>query len=127
MKYIMLDSFKAQTRQGETELKAGQIITLPHEIAIRLLNAGLITPVGRVAYRIYSNIFEAFLWVVQDDAGADKLRAEGISEPIYTGHEIAELRGLDREGLGAVHNVKTVFDESQIKSVRLTEINLLEG
>lgn len=45
MKYIVLDSFKAQTRHGETELQAGQIITIPDEIAIGLLNSGRITPI----------------------------------------------------------------------------------
>lgn len=74
------------------------------------------TPVERVAYRIYSNILQAFLWVVQDDAGAEALRSEGISEPIYTGHEIAEFRGLCSEDLRAVHSVKQVFENSKIES-----------
>jgi len=44
MRYKVLNSFKAQTSQGERELQPGQIITLPKDTAIRLLNEGRIKP-----------------------------------------------------------------------------------
>ena len=42
MKYKVLDSFKALTSQGEMELQPGQVITLPHDLALRLLGEGRI-------------------------------------------------------------------------------------
>lgn len=115
MKYQLIKDLTIKTGAGEMLLQAGQIITLPHETAIRLLNEGRITPVEKVVYRIYSNILQAFLWVTENEAGADKLRAEGISEPIYTGHEIKELRKMPKEALKAIHNTKTVFEGSTVK------------
>lgn len=122
---VMADT-EIETPAGLIELRQGQVIRLAESEAMPLIEAGIITPEGRVAYKVYSNILQSFLWVVQDDAGAEELRAEGITGAVYTGHEIAELRGLDREGLKAVHNVKTVFEKSEIKSVRLTKINHME-
>lgn len=42
MKYQVSDSFKAQTSKGEMQLQRGQVITLPHDKAIKLLNEGRI-------------------------------------------------------------------------------------
>ena len=63
MKYQVLDTFTVKTSQGEIELQPGQVITLPHETAIKLLNEGKITPVEKVAYKVYSEILQAHLWV----------------------------------------------------------------
>lgn len=102
-------------------IKAGAVFELPKEKALPLIEAGLITPEGRVAYKVYSNILQCFLWVVQDDADADKLIAEGISEPIYTGHEIVELKKLSRDDLRAIHEVKTIFEQAQVEDVKVND------
>ena len=93
MKYKVLDSFKAQTDKGEMELRAGQVITLPHDKAIRLLNEGKITPVGKVAYKVWS-------------------------EAIYPHHEIAELKGLSKESLKAICKVKETFQDSKVEQIK---------
>lgn len=118
MSYRVLTDTELETPGGIMELKAGQMIRLAETEAIPLIEAGLITPAGRVAYKVYSNILQAFLWVVQDDAGAEELKAEGISEPIYTGHKIKELKKLSRDDLKAIHEVKQVFDTAQVKDVK---------
>lgn len=117
MTFNVLSDISLETPAGAMALKEGQVIRLADTEALPLIEAGLITPVGRVAYRIYSALLEAFLWVVQDDAGAACLRAEGISEPIYTGHEIAELRGMGREGLKTIQNIKQIFEKSKIEDI----------
>ena len=38
------------------ELQPGQFITMPHDLAIRLINEYKITPVEKVAYKVFSEI-----------------------------------------------------------------------
>lgn len=117
MKYIVLDSFKAQTKQGEIELQPGQIITLPTDKALKLLNEGKITPVERAAYKVYSEILQAYLWVIDTDADMSSLRDAGITEAIYTADEIKKLKSLDKDALKELHKVKEVFENSKIEDV----------
>lgn len=44
MKYKVLDSFKAQTTQGEMVLQEGQIVNLPDTLAVKLIQKGRVTP-----------------------------------------------------------------------------------
>jgi hypothetical protein len=44
MKYRVVDSFKAQTTQGEMVLQEGQIVTLPDSLAGALIQKGRVTP-----------------------------------------------------------------------------------
>ncbi len=118
MKYKVLDSLKAQTTQGEMELQPGQVITLPHDKAIRLLNEGKITPIEKVAYKVYSEILQAYLWVVDTDEDMHSLRSQGVSEAIYTGDEIRKLRSLSKDSLKEIHKVKQVFPESIVEEVK---------
>lgn len=118
MKYKVLDSFKAQTDKGEMELQAGQIITLLQDKAIRLLNEGKITPIGRVAYKIWSEILQAYLWVVDTDQDMHSLRSQGISGAIYTGDEIEKLKSLGKDSLKEIHKVKEVFPESIVEELK---------
>jgi hypothetical protein len=118
MKYQVLDRFKAITSQGEMELPEGQIITMPHDIAIRLLNESKITPIEKVAYRIYSEILEDYLWLCETDKDLHYFKEKNISEPIYTKNEIKKLKGIDKETLKAVHEVKTVFKDSKVEECK---------
>ena len=67
MRYKVLEPFRVKTSKEEMELQAGQVITLPQDKAIRLLNEGRITPIDKVAYKVYSEILQAYLWVVETD------------------------------------------------------------
>ena len=118
MRYQVLETFKVKTSQGEIELQAGQTITLPHDKVLKLLNEGKIRPVERVAYRVYSEILEAYLWVVETDHDMHSLRSQGVSEAIYRPDEIKKLKGLDKDSLKAIHNAKKAFAESTIEEVK---------
>jgi hypothetical protein len=78
MRYQVITSFRVDTDQGEIELLPGQIINLAQCKASKLLAEGKITPAERVAYKVYSEILHAHLWVVYGPE--DRLRAQGISE-----------------------------------------------
>ena len=114
MKYKVLDSFKALTSEGEMELQPGQVITLPHDKAIRLLNEGKITPIEKVAYKVYSEILQAYLWIVETDEDMHSLRSQGIKEAIYSHDEIRTLKGGEKDSLKAIHQVKEVFEDSHV-------------
>jgi hypothetical protein len=115
MTYKVLSNFKALTDRGEMEIQAGQIITLEREKALRLLSDGKIIPTVKVAYRICSEILEAFLWVVDTDEDMKSLRDRSITEPIYTANEIRKLKGTNKEELKEIHKVKEVFENSKIE------------
>jgi len=115
MRYQVKKPFKVRTSDGEMELQPGQVVTLSKETAVQLINTGKIIPIGRVAYRIYSEILEAFLWVVDTDKDITSLRDRNITEPIYTADEIRQFKGITKEDLKKIHKVKEVFEKSKVK------------
>lgn len=118
MRYQVLRPFRVRTSQGERELLPGQIISLPHEKALKLLNEDKITPIEKVAYKLYSEILQDYLWVVADDEDIKALKAsENVTEAIYTADEVRKLKDTDKEGLKAVHRVKEVFEDSKVEEV----------
>lgn len=117
MRYQVLEPFKVKTSKEEMELQAGQIITLPHDKALKLLNKGKITPVEKIAYKVYSEILQAYLWVVDTDEDMYSLRSKKVSEAIYTGEEIRKLKGLDRDSLKEINRVKEVFEGSKVEEI----------
>lgn len=117
MRYQILQPFTVKTSQREIELQTGQIIILPEDKAIRLIETGKITPIERVAYKIYSELLGCCLWVVADDADIQTLRAEGITEPVYTSIEINKLKEVP-EALKDIHRVKQVFPDSKVEDVK---------
>jgi hypothetical protein len=71
----------------------------------------------RVAYKVYSEILQAYLWVVFDEKDTETLRSQDIKEAIYTDDEIRKLKSLDKESLKALHKVKEVFENSKIEQI----------
>lgn len=67
MKYTVKEPFTVKTSQGEQVLQAEQVIILPHEAAIRLLNEGRITP---------ESAYEERAGIMQFDGGLDRAEAE---------------------------------------------------
>lgn len=118
MTFNVLSDISLETLSGIVNLKQGQMIGLSKDEALPLIEAGLIMPTGRVAYRIYSELLQTHLWVCETDHDMHSLRAEGVAEPIYTGEEIRKLKGMDNAGLKAIHTVKTVFENSRIEEAR---------
>lgn len=118
MKYKVLNKFKAMTDKGEVELLPGQFITLPHDKVLKLLNDGKIIPVEDVAYKVYSEILEAYLWVVNTDEDMHSLRSQGITESIYTGDELCKLKNVNKGTLKSIHEIKKVFETSRIDKVK---------
>jgi hypothetical protein len=121
MTYKVLNKFKAVTDRGEMEVQAGMIITLDKEKALVLLNEGKIIPTEKVAYRIYSEILQAFLWVVDTDEDMKALRGKNVTEPIYTADEIRKLKSTSKEGLKTIHEAKKIFEDSKVKDVKPRE------
>lgn len=121
MRYQVLEPFKVKTSKEEIELQHGQLVTLPQDKAIRLLNEGKITPIEKVAYKVWSEILQAYLWVVADDEAMKALKSQGISEAIYTANEIRRLKGLSKDSLRELHKVKEVFPESVVEDVKKEE------
>jgi hypothetical protein len=76
MKYIVLDGFKAVTKQGEINIEPGQEITLADDKALTLLNEGKIASVEKVSYKVYSKILRSFLWVVYNAEDMKALRSQ---------------------------------------------------
>ena len=118
MRYQVRKPFRVKTSDGEIELQPGQIVTLDRENAVQLITMGKIIPTQKVAYRIYSEILQAFLWVVDTDEDTKDLRNKGITEPIYTADEIRKLKGIDKEGLKLVHKAKEEFEKSKVEDVQ---------
>ncbi|MDA8086633.1 MAG: hypothetical protein M0Z75_08035 [Nitrospiraceae bacterium] len=118
MKCRVLKLFRVKTSQGEIELQPGQIIMLEKSKAIKLLTEGKVIPTNNVAYKIYSNILQAFLWVVDTDEDMWAMRNEGVTEPVYTADEVRKLKGISKEGLKRVHKVKEVFEGSKVRDVQ---------
>ncbi|MDA8103909.1 MAG: hypothetical protein M0Z71_00870 [Nitrospiraceae bacterium] len=118
MKFKVVEPFRVKTSGTETLLNAGQLITLPTGKALKLLNEGKIIPAERVAYRVFSEILQAFLWVVYGPEDMAALRARGIIEAIYTGQEITALRKLPKEALRTIHEAKEIFPGSRVEEVK---------
>lgn len=115
MKYQVLEPLIVKTAQGEQEIKTGQIITLPTDKALKLVTEGKISPAERLTVKIYSEILGAHLFVVETNQDMQTLRAQDVTEPIYTGEEIRKLKGSTPEHLKAIHKVKEVFEKSIIE------------
>ena len=118
MTYRVLAGFKALKDQGKIDIQAGQTITLAKDQAIKLINEGKIIPTEKAAYKIYSNILQAYLWVVDTDEDMWALKHEGATEPIYTADEVRKLKDISKKGLKRAHNIKEVFEGSKIRDVK---------
>jgi hypothetical protein len=115
MKFRIVSETDIVTPNGTVSLNPGRIIKLDRNEAIPMIEAGVITPIAKVAYRLYCETLGAFLWVVPDESCA--LVLLDVTDPIYTLGELKRLKGLSMEGLRAVHLVKTEFENSRIESV----------
>ena len=121
MRYKVLDRLKAQTAQGEVELQPGQVIALPIDKALILINKGKLIPIERTALKVYSEILQTHLWLVATDEDREALgTSQNVTEAIYTAGEVRRLKGIDEEGLKTVHRVKEIFEDSKVKSFYLT-------
>ena len=121
MKYIVLDRFKARTKDGEVDLDPGQVITLPDDKALKLITEGKVSPAERVAFRVFSEILQAHLWVVYGTADLQALRRQGIIEQAYTAGEISALRKQPGANLKTIHAVKETFPLSTVTKRNIAE------
>ncbi len=118
MTFEVLRDFETETPSGTIKLKEGQKVKLSKEEAILLIEEGTIAPIEKVAYKIYSDILETYLWVVEPDQDMHSLKSQGITEAIYTADEIKRLRGMSKDSLKAIQQVKQVFDKSNVEEVK---------
>lgn len=117
MKFKVLKEIEVEIPEGIMTLIPDQVIQLSKAEAIPLIQAYLIQPIEKVAYKVYSEILQAYLWVVETDQDMHSLRSQGIKEAIYTYPEIAELKKLSKEDVKEIHRVKEIFENSKIKEI----------
>ena len=118
MTFEVLKEFETETPEGTLMLKEGQKVRLSKEEAMSLIQDGLIQPIEKVVYKVYSEILQAYLWVVDTDQDMHSLRSQDITEAIYTGNEIRKLKGLGKDSLKEIHKVKEVFPESIVDEIK---------
>jgi hypothetical protein len=70
---------------------------------------------ARIAVKIYSEILDHFLWVLQDSSGIDDLISQGVNDAVYTYAEIRKLKGISPDNLRKIHEAKIIFPMSQIE------------
>ncbi len=116
MTFRVLKPFKGRTENGEREIKPNMVVNLPKTEAIRLLQKRQIEPAERMALKVYSEDLADYLWVVYDRADMERLRARGITEPIYTATDIRLLKGKHKDHIRAVHEAKVIFPDSIIEN-----------
>jgi hypothetical protein len=124
MTFNVLEDISIETPEGIITLSPGRVIRLSKEEAFPLIENGMIAPSGKVAYRVYSEILQAHLWVVDTDKDIHSLRAsQGVFEAIYTADELKKLKGLSSESLREIHKVKEVFENSNIEQINYETTN----
>jgi hypothetical protein len=113
-------SFSLIAPPKEKALPLLEILKRNRETVIAYLRQKAKTP--ELAYKIYSEILDACLWVVEMPEAAQRLRQQGLTEPIYTASEIAELKMLPKDdkrkkALSCIHGIKAVFaGDTEIQS-----------
>ncbi len=86
MRYQVLDPFKVKTPQGEMQLKAGQVITLPENKAIKLIEAGKINPIPETLNDLSPEQRESYeerAGIMQYDGGLSREEAEREARCLY--------------------------------------------
>jgi hypothetical protein len=121
MTFEVLRDFEAETLSGTLTLKEGQKIRLSKDEAISLIEDGSIRPIERVAYKVYSEILQTYLRIVETDQDMYSLRSQGVSEAIYTADEISKLKGIDKDSLKAIHKAKEVFQQSKVEEINKSD------
>jgi hypothetical protein len=118
LKFLVLEHFKVRIPEGEMDIQPGQVVILTQDQALRLLNEGKITLFERVALKLWSEVLQSFLWVVYDEDDIEDLRNEISKDPIYAISEFRQLRGLTKDSLRKINQVKEIFPMSTIKEIK---------
>jgi hypothetical protein len=72
----------------------------------------------KYAVLIWSEILQAHLWIVADDEHMRELRDDSARESIYKRDEIMRLKGMNKDDLKRIHEVKELFSEASINSMK---------
>jgi len=109
MKCEVIEFFRVSSSEGDIELQPGQVIILSKRKALKLLSQSKIVPAEKGAYRVYSDIFKAYIWIVMDKVELRALRAyQDISEAIYTADDI-------KDALKVLKNVREIFELATVE------------
>ena len=117
MKYRVLRIFKVRTPEGEMDIQPGQIVILPQDKGIKLLNEGKVIPIERAALKVWSEVLQGYLWVVYDEEDIEVLRKEVLKGSIYTILEVKQLKGLSKSSLKDINQVKEIFPEATVEKI----------
>ena len=85
----------------------------------KIISNEKVSPLRGAAYRVYSDLLQAYLWVVDTDQDMHSLMSQGISEAIYSADEIRKLRGISKDSLKEIHKVKEIFPKSKIEKIKV--------
>lgn len=118
MKFIVLDSFKAQTAQGDKEILAGQVINLQKDKAGKLISAGRIKLIMDMLNEEYQVLIT---WLKQYDVtGADiKGSATELTDQIQTAIKEMDNFMIDEDLQGfreSILKVKKLYLQAASKS-----------
>ncbi|ODS33671.1 MAG: hypothetical protein SCARUB_01191 [Candidatus Scalindua rubra] len=117
MKFTVLETIKLKTSKGNMELKPGQMVLLPHNVATQLLRQGKIKQI-RKQYKIYSKVLNDFLWVVATEQELREMLDEDPEMVVYTFKEISKLdENISKDVLRKIHSVKKIFPGSTIENI----------
>jgi hypothetical protein len=108
---LTVESLTIRTEEGDQVLPPGKKVALSVEKAAPLITGGKLIPLGKVAYKIFSGILQANIWLVADEEDRKALRKSlGAAEAIYTVDEIRMMKGMDADSLRRIHAAKKIFD-----------------
>ena len=65
-----------------------------------------------IAIRIHSDVLEEDFWLVSNEETREHLKADGLV--CYLAEEIPNLRGLSKERLRYINEVKKIFERSRV-------------
>lgn len=120
MKCKVLESFNVGGSKGIIKFQPDQEVILPEEIALKLITQSKIASIEKGAYWGYSDILKAYVWIAKDRKELVALRAsEKISESAYTADELKMLKGIDKDEIEAIKNVKRIFELAIVQEVIL--------
>lgn len=111
MKHQVLETFRVKTSQGELELQTGQVITLPEDKAISLIEAGKVRPVSESMLEQYKAFIQ---WLKTYQMTIEDIKRNDIElyDSILSAVENTDMAFYDENLQGfleGIHSVKQLY------------------
>lgn len=115
MKVRVLVPFRVRTKEGELELKEGDLVRLDDVSARRLIDEGKVGWDKMAPRKIYSKLLGEEIWMVADRMDLESLALQGVAEAVYIAWETYLLKEMSERERQAVHQIKKAFLGSVIE------------